>query len=70
MALPASRSPGAGPDPRRASDGSRRRPPARRCGSSQVLSSSNQMYSGIGRAFFELRPAQEQVDFEIVIDDL
>jgi glycosyltransferase involved in cell wall biosynthesis len=36
-----------------------------------VLSSSNQMYSGIGRAFFELTARlKERVDFEIVIDDL
>ncbi len=36
-----------------------------------VLSSSNQMYSGIGRAVFELTARlQERVDFEIAIDDL
>ena len=36
-----------------------------------VLSSSNQMYSGIGRAVFELTARlKERVDFEIVIDDL
>jgi glycosyltransferase involved in cell wall biosynthesis len=36
-----------------------------------VLSSSNQMYSGIGRAFFELTARlKERVDYEIVIDDL
>ncbi|WP_435011087.1 glycosyltransferase family 4 protein [Tundrisphaera lichenicola] len=36
-----------------------------------VLSSSNQMYSGIGRAFFELTARlRERVDFEIAIDDL
>ena len=37
----------------------------------QVLSSSNQMYSGLGRAFFELTARlMERVNFEIVIDDL
>jgi glycosyltransferase involved in cell wall biosynthesis len=37
----------------------------------QVLSSSNQMYSGLGRAFFELTARlKERADFEIVIDDL
>ena len=36
-----------------------------------VLSSSNQMYSGIGRAVFELTARlRERVDFEIAIDDL
>ena len=36
-----------------------------------VLSSSNQMYSGIGRAVFELTARlKERVDFEIAIDDL
>jgi len=36
-----------------------------------VLSSSNQMYSGIGRAVFELTARlRERVDFEISIDDL
>jgi glycosyltransferase involved in cell wall biosynthesis len=35
-----------------------------------VLSSSNQMYSGIGRAVFELTARlMERVDFEIAIDD-
>ena len=35
-----------------------------------VLSSCNQMYSGIGRAVFELTARlQERVDFEFVIDD-
>ncbi len=36
-----------------------------------VLSSSNQMYSGIGRAVFELAARlKERVDFEFAIDDL
>ena len=36
-----------------------------------VLSSSNQMYSGIGRAVFELTARlKERVDFEFAIDDL
>src|SRR5205823_5619508 len=36
-----------------------------------VLSSSNQMYSGIGRAVFELTARlRERADFEIAIDDL
>ena len=36
-----------------------------------VLSSSNQMYSGIGRSVFELTARlKERVDFEIAIDDL
>ncbi len=36
-----------------------------------VLSSSNQMYSGIGRAVFELTSRlKERVDFEFAIDDL
>lgn len=35
-----------------------------------VLSSSNQMYSGIGRAVFELTARlRERVDFEIAVDD-
>ena len=36
-----------------------------------VLSSSNQMYSGIGRAVFELSDRlQDRVEFEFAIDDL
>ena len=35
-----------------------------------VLSTSNQMYSGMGRAFFELTARlSERIDFEIAIDD-
>ncbi len=70
MAAPISRSPDATPAPA----------PARRllpvaAGPKMrvlsVLSSSNQMYSGIGRAVFELTARlKERVDFEIAIDDL